>query len=183
MFLLIGGSVTQVPRGQRWSRGGGLLVGAGVKDGAIGFIVNQAGHEEAVLVLAGACGSRTRLQLGVTAGGVAADGAVVPPVRARLEGGHSSGSITLKTNDAFSDVPPGTQFPPLLLVVFHANSNETKGTNLLIQILVALVQVLVLQAPLVLDVDVSVEFPRQSLAELWTQTRISPQLTDRPSQI
>lgn len=39
-------------------------------------------------------------------------------------------------------------------------------SHLLIQILITLIQVLVLQAPLVLNVDVSVEFSCQSLVEL-----------------
>lgn len=89
MFLSTQG-LTQVPWGQGRSRGGGRLRGAGVQDGSVSLVVHQAGHKEAVLVLAEARsvpagGPQTGLQVGVTAGGVTADGTVVSPMGARLE--------------------------------------------------------------------------------------------------
>ena len=85
--------ITQVPRGQGWSRGGGRLRRVCVEDGAVGLVVNQVGHVGALLVLGEAnrvAGSGA--QVGVTAWGVTADRALVPAVRARLEGDQRVGA-------------------------------------------------------------------------------------------
>lgn len=87
--------LTQIPRGQRRGRGGGGQAGlrrACVEDGAVGLVIDQAGHEGALLVLGGARGvaargARAGLEVGVAAWRVAADRTLVSAVRAGLEGG------------------------------------------------------------------------------------------------
>lgn len=82
--------LTQVSRGQGWSRGGGRLRRVGVEDGAIGLVVDQVGHVGTLLVLGeadgvAARGAQTGLDVGVTARGVTADRTLVSAVRAGLE--------------------------------------------------------------------------------------------------
>lgn len=79
--------LTQVPRRQGRSRRGARLSCVGVEDGAIGLVVDHAGHVATLLVLAVAApGARTGLEVGVTARSVTADGTLVSAMRAGLEG-------------------------------------------------------------------------------------------------
>lgn len=87
--------LTQVPGGQRRRRGGGRLRRVGVEDGAIGLVVDQVGHEDALLVLGKAGGvaarrAQTGLEVGVAARGVAADRPLVSAMGAGLEGQHEA---------------------------------------------------------------------------------------------
>lgn len=103
-----------------------------------------------MLFLTEADGVPPGLQVGVTAGGVTADWAIVSPVGARLEVG------------GWKNVKFVNLCLPSLTRLLILDSK----LHLLIQILIALIQVFVLQAPLVLYVDVRVEFSCQRLAQL-----------------
>lgn len=87
LFLL--SELTQVPRGQRWSRVGGGLRGVCVDYGAVSLVVDQVGHEEALLVLSFTAGGAEAglYVVGVTAWSVTADRSLVSPMGARLRGG------------------------------------------------------------------------------------------------
>lgn len=79
--------LTQVPRRQGRSRGGGGLRLVGAEDGAIGLVVYQVGHEGTLLVLGvTARRAQTGLVVGVAARGVTADRTLVSTMRAGLEG-------------------------------------------------------------------------------------------------
>lgn len=83
--------LTQIPGGEgRCRRAAGLRCAA-AEDGAVGLVVDQAGHEGALLVLHQAARAQAGvvvlvvLVVGVVAGGVAADGPLVSAQRAGLE--------------------------------------------------------------------------------------------------
>lgn len=83
--------LTQVPGGQGWRRGGGRLRWVGVEDGAVGFVIDQVGHESTLLILDEAGGvtarrAQTGLEVGVAARGIAADRPLVSAVGAGLRG-------------------------------------------------------------------------------------------------
>lgn len=88
-------AITQVPRWQRWSRGGGGLRRAAAEDGAVGLVVNQVGHVGALFVLGEADGvAASGAQVGVTTRGVTADRALVSTMRAGLEGHQGASEDT-----------------------------------------------------------------------------------------
>lgn len=95
LFLL--SELTQVPRGQRWSRVGGGLRGVCADYGAVSLVVDQVGHEGALLVLSfTAGGAQAGLYVvGVTARGVTADRSLVSPMGARLEGRHACEDVSV----------------------------------------------------------------------------------------
>lgn len=95
LFLL--SELTQVPRGQRWSRVGGGLRGVCVDYGAVSLVVDQVGHEEALLVLSFTAGGAEAglYVVGVTARGVTADRSLVSPMGARLEGRHAREDVSI----------------------------------------------------------------------------------------
>lgn len=83
--------LTQIPGGKGRCRRAARLLWAAAEDGAVGLVVDQAGHEGALLVLheagsVAACRAQTGVVVvGVVTGGVAADGALVSAKWAGLE--------------------------------------------------------------------------------------------------
>lgn len=86
--------LTQIPGGEGRCRRAARLLWAAAEDGAVGLVVDQAGHEGALLVLhearsVAACRAQTGVVVvvvGVVTGGVAADGPLVSAKWAGLEG-------------------------------------------------------------------------------------------------
>lgn len=102
-FVLPCLELTQVPRGQRRTRGGGGLRLVGAEDGAIRLVVDQVGHEGTLLVLGEGCGvascrAQTGLMVGVAARGVTAHRSLVSAMGARLEGRQGEGVRTSHCN-------------------------------------------------------------------------------------
>lgn len=84
--------LTQIPGGEGRCRRAARLLWASAEDGAVGLVVDQAGHEGALLVLheagsVAACRAQTGVVVvvGVVTGGVAADGPLVSAKWAGLE--------------------------------------------------------------------------------------------------
>lgn len=80
-------SLTQIPGGEGRRRRAAGLLSPGAEDGAVGLVVDQAGHEGSLLVLGQAGGVAARgakaavvvvVVVVVVAGGVAADWSLVP---------------------------------------------------------------------------------------------------------
>lgn len=89
-------ALTQVPGRQRGCRGGGGLRRVGVEDGAVRLVVDQVGNVAPLFVLGQSRRAGARLEVGVAAGRVAADGTLVPAVGAGLEGQRGHGGVELR---------------------------------------------------------------------------------------